>query len=42
MQDFLEISIQQVGLKRRSKKDDYNLLKTAGGYYLPPLADSHY
>ena len=42
MQEFSEISIQQVGLKWRSKKEVYNLLTTEGGCYLPPLADSHY
>ena len=42
MEEFSEISIQQMGLKWRSKREVYNLLTTEGGCYLPPLADSHY
>ena len=42
MEEFSEVLIQQVGLKWRSKKEDYNILTTEGGCSPPPLADSNY
>ena len=42
MEEYTEISVNQIGIKCKSKKEVYNLLTTEGGYYLPPLADTHY
>ena len=42
MDEYTEISVNQIGIKCKSKKEVYSLLTTEGGYYLPPLADTHY
>ena len=42
MEEFSEISINEVALKSKSKKDIYDLLTTEGNIYLPPLWDTHY
>ena len=42
MQKYSEIAVSRIGAKCRSKKEDYDLLSTEGGYYLPPLVDTHY
>ena len=36
MDKCTEISVNQIGIKCKSKKEVYNLLTTEGGYYLPP------
>ena len=42
MDEYTKISVNQIGIKCKSKKEVYSLLTTEGGYYLPPLADTHY
>ena len=42
MQEFSEISVSQIIIKWKSKKEVYNLLTNEGGFYLPPLIDSNY
>ena len=42
MQEYLEIPINQIGVKCKSKKEVYDLLTNEGRYYLPPLVDAHY
>ena len=42
MQEYLEIPINQIGVKCKSKKEVYDLLTNEGGYYLPLLVDAHY
>ena len=42
MQEFYEISVDQIVIKWKSKKEVYDLLSNEGGFYLPPLIDSNY
>ena len=41
MDSFTSMSINEVGLKSRSKKEMYNLLTIEGEIYLPPAGDTH-
>ena len=36
------MSISEVALKTKSKKEVYDLITTEGEVYLPPLGDTHY
>ena len=42
MDEYTEISVKQNRNKMQVQNKVYNLLTTEGGYYLPPLADTHY
>ena len=42
MEKFSVISINEVSLKTKSKKEIYDLLTTEGNIYLPPRCDTHH
>ena len=42
MENFEDISLEEVSLKAKSKREIYNLLVAYGNIYLPPIQDCHY
>ena len=42
MEDYCEITVNELGIKCRSKKEVYNLLWSEGGIYLPPIKDTNH
>ena len=42
MSPYAEIQISEIGLKSRSKKEEYDLLCNEGDIYLPPARDAHH
>ena len=42
MERYSEITISELGIKRRNKKEVYDLLWNEGAVYLPPLKDSNH
>ena len=42
MEDFAEITVNELGIKSCSKKEVYNLLWNEEGIYLPPIKDTNH
>ena len=42
MESLEDISLEEVSLKAKSKREIYNLIVTSGNIYLPPIRDCHY
>ena len=42
MENLENISLDEVSLKAKSKREIYNLIVTSGNIYLHPIQDCHY